>query len=136
MEVFPVLSASTPEGQRGASLDYRMHLFNSGDRTLQLITAPTLNFVPGRGLRIAISLDDGPLQTIDTLAQNTEKDWEQVVSDGVRKTSITLPAVAAGDHTLHLWSIDPALVVEKLVLAYGQPKASYLGPPESYRAPE
>ena len=136
MEVFPVLSPSIPEDQRGASLNYRMHLVNSGERTLQLITAPTLNFVPERGLRIAISLDDGPLQTIDTLAQNTEKDWEQVVSDGVRKTSITLPAVGAGDHTLHLWSIDPALVIEKLVLTYGQPKTSYLGPPESYRAPE
>jgi len=134
MEVFPVLSASTPAGQRGASLDYRMHLFNSGDRTLQLITAPTLNFVPGRGLRLAISLDEGPLVTVDSLGENTEKDWAQAVTDGVRKTSISLPRVPAGDHTLHLWSIDPALVVEKIVLTYSQPKPSYLGPPESYRA--
>jgi hypothetical protein len=70
MEVFPVLSPSTPLGQRGISLDYHMHLFNSGEHTLELITAPTLNFVPGRGLRLAVSLDDGPLQIVDTLAHN------------------------------------------------------------------
>src|SRR5271163_105188 len=135
MEVFPVLSPSTPVGQHGASLDYRMYLFNSGDRTLELVTAPTMNFAPGRGLRLAVSLDDGPLQIIDTLTHNTEKDWSQIVSDGVRKINLTLPAVTAGDHTLHLWSIDPALVVEKIiVLTYGQKKPSYLGPPESYRA--
>jgi hypothetical protein len=134
MEVFPVLASSTPAGQKGASLDYRMHLFNTGDRTLELVTAPTLNFVPGRGLRLAISLDDGPLQIVDTLANKSDKDWSQVVSDGVRRISLSLPSVMAGDHTLHLWSIDPALVVEKIILSYGPEKPSYLGPPESYRA--
>jgi hypothetical protein len=133
MEVFPVFSPSTPDGQRGASLDYAMHVFSSGDRTLEIVTAPTLNFAPGRGLRIAVSLDDGPAQVVDTLAHNTDKDWAQVVSDGVRKTPLTLPAVTSGDHTLHLWSIDPALVVEKVVLTNGPEKPSYLGPPESYR---
>jgi hypothetical protein len=134
MEVFPVLAQSTPDGQRGASLDYRIHLFNSGDRILELVLAPTLNFVPGRGLRLSVSLDDGPLQIVDALAHNTDKDWSQAVSDGVRKIDLTLPAVAAGDHTLHLWSIDSALVIEKIVLSYGPQKPSYLGAPESYRA--
>ena len=85
---------------------------------------------------MAVSLDDGQLQVVDTLAHNKDKDWSQVVSDGVRTISLTLPAVSAGQHTLHIWSVDPALVVEKLVLTLGPEKTSYLGPPESYRAAE
>jgi glycosyl hydrolase family 115 len=85
---------------------------------------------------LAVSLDDGQLQVVDTLAHNTDKDWSQDVSDGVRRISLTLPAVSAGQHTLHIWSVDPALVVEKLVLTLEPEKISYLGPPESYRAAE
>jgi hypothetical protein len=42
---------------------------------------------------------------------------------------------AAGAHTLHVWMVDPGVVLEKIVVATGgaAPGASYLGPPESYR---
>ena len=58
MTVFPVTAAS--EMNSGTSLDYRMYLYDSGDFELQMTLAPTLNFVPGRGLRFAVSVDDGP----------------------------------------------------------------------------
>jgi hypothetical protein len=42
---------------------------------------------------------------------------------------------AAGAHTLHVWMVDPGVVVQKIVAettASGR-GATYLGPPESYR---
>ena len=38
---------------------------------LQMTLAPTLNFVPGRGLRFAVSVDDGPRTMVDELEHNS-----------------------------------------------------------------
>ena len=56
--VYPGTAASEMESK--TSLEYRMYLYDSGDFELQMTLAPTLNFVPGRGLRFAVSVDDGP----------------------------------------------------------------------------
>ena len=65
-----------------AALRYRIYLEDSGDFTLHLTLAPTVNFVPGRGLRLQVSVDDGPRSTVDVLEHNTQRDWEKAVGDG------------------------------------------------------
>ena len=132
MTVFPVTAAS--EMNSGTSLDYRMYLYDSGDFELQMTLSPTLDFVPGRGLRFAVSMDDGPRRIVDSLEHNSQKDWEQAVSDGVRRVTVPLKIATPGYHTLKIWAVDPALVVEKMVVSHGQLRPSYLGPPESFHA--
>jgi hypothetical protein len=109
-----------------------MYLYDSGEFELQMTMSPTENFVPGRGLRFAISVDDGPRTVVDALEHNSEKDWAQAVSDGVRRVTVPLKMTAPGYHTLKVWAIDPAVVVERLVVSHGALRPSYLGPPESF----
>jgi len=130
MTVFPVTAPSNMSSQ--ASLQYRMYLYDTGSFTMQTILAPTLNFVPGRGLRFAVSIDDGPRTVVDVLEHNTQNDWQQAVSDGVRKVSIPLTIGDAGYHTLKIWMVDPGVVLERIVLEYEQLLPSYLGPPGSF----
>jgi hypothetical protein len=130
-----------------------MYLYDSGDFELQMTVAPTLNFVPGRGLRFAVSVDDGitpadksagdpdgQRKVVDALEHNSDKDWAQAVSDGVRHVMVPLSIPTPGYHTLKVWAVDPGLVVERLVLSHGANGAngslrpSYLGPPESFHA--
>jgi hypothetical protein len=135
MTVFPVTAES--ETNSKTSLQYRMYLYDSGDFELQMTLAPTLNFVPGRGLRFAVSMDEGPRMMVDALEHNSDKDWAQAVSDGVRRVTVPLSIAAPGYHTLKIWAVDPALVVEKLVVSHGANgslRPSYLGPPESFHA--
>ncbi len=148
MTVFPVTAASVEGTQPAATLEYRMYLFDSGKCDVQAILAPTNNFVPGRGLRYAISFDDQPPVVVDALADNSQKVWEQAVSDGVRKVTTTLTVDQPGYHTLKVRMVDPGVVLEKLVVGFADPSAprfpgapaanrsfipdSYLGPPESY----
>jgi len=135
MTVFPMTAKSVAPPANSPSLEYRMYLFHSGKLEVESIIAPTLNFVPGRGLRFAISFDDQPPQIIDALSQNSVHDWGQAVEDSVRKVKSTHTVEKTGYHTLKFWMVDPGVVLQKLVVDLGGVKPSYLGPPESYRNP-
>ncbi|MFY9852322.1 MAG: glycosyl hydrolase 115 family protein [Terracidiphilus sp.] len=133
MTVFPVTAPSVEPPHPAPVLEYKMYLFEGGTFNVEAILAPTLNFVPGRGLRYALSFDDQQPQIVNALQHNSNKDWEQAVSDGVRKITSTLNVDGPGYHTLKFRMVDPGVVLEKLVISPGPVPSSYLGPPESYR---
>ncbi|MGA2268614.1 MAG: glycosyl hydrolase 115 family protein [Bryobacteraceae bacterium] len=133
MAVFPVTAKSATPPRNAPCLEYRMYLFDAGKIEVEAVIAPTWDFVPGRGLRYAISFDDQPPRIVDALAQNSQRDWEESVVDSVRKVKSTHTLANAGYHTLKFWMVDPGVVLEKLVVNLGGVKPSYLGPPESYR---
>lgn len=133
MSLFPVTAASVNPPRESPCLEYRMYLFHAGKLEVDAVLSPTLNFVPGRGLRFAISFDDQSPQVIDALARNSQADWETSVKDAVRHVTSTHVVPAPGYHTLRFWMVDPGVVLEKLVVDLGGVKPSYLGPPESYR---
>ncbi|MEO8593474.1 MAG: glycosyl hydrolase 115 family protein [Candidatus Solibacter sp.] len=134
MSIFPVTAASAVPPQQGARLEYDMYLFEPGKVEVETILSPTLNFVAGRGLRYAIAFDDQAPQIVDSLEKNSNRDWETTVKDSVRKVKSVHTVNGTGVHTLKIWMVDPALVLEKVVVNLGGVKPSYLGPPESYRA--
>jgi Glycosyl hydrolase family 115/Gylcosyl hydrolase family 115 C-terminal domain len=133
MTIFPVTAKSAIPPEAAPSLEYNMYLFDKGDFDVEATLAPTLNFVPGRGLRFAISFDEQLPVVVDALAQNTEKDWSQAVSDGVRRVKSRWNLDTPGYHTLKVSMVDPGVVLERIVVSHGPMKPSYLGPPESYR---
>ena len=132
MSPFPVTAPSFDAAQPAPTLEYKMWLFDSGVIAIEATLAPTLNFVPGRGLRFAVSFDDGAPQIVDALEHNTGSDWAKAVSDGVRRVSTTLKIDAPGSHTLKVRMVDPGIVLERIVVSQGNSAPSYLGPPESF----
>jgi hypothetical protein len=133
MSVFPVDAASITPPQKGACLEYQMYLFDPSQVELDAILAPSLNFLPGRGLRYAVSFDDQLPQIIDALAKNSIEDWSTSVEDNVRISKSTHVLSGTGYHTLKFCMVDPGIVLEKLVVELRPVRPSYLGPPESYR---
>lgn len=134
MSLFPVTAASVTPGKDAPCLEYELYFFHAGQVQVEAILDPTLNFVPGRGLRYAISTDDDPPQIVDILAQNNSETWATAVKDSVRKVSSTHFISNPGNHILKIWMVDPGVVLQKLVIDLGGVKPSYLGPPESYHA--
>jgi hypothetical protein len=129
---------SAVPGENAPCLEYGMQLFSSGEAGIRLILSPGLNFLPDRDLKIGLSFDDEDPRVIivvpkDFSAMNGNKDWEQTVSDNARFIDVKQNIKAPGYHTLKIWMIDPGVVVEKIILDTGGVRASYLGPPESYR---
>ncbi len=134
----PDTPSATP-GTDSPVLEYSMYLFTPGAVTASLTVGPTLNFVAGRGLRVAVSFDNDPPQTLtlvpaDYNAQNGNRDWEETVRNEARVVTSSHAIAKAGYHTFKIWMVDPAVIVEKIVVNTPASKnaPSYLGPPESY----
>jgi Gylcosyl hydrolase family 115 C-terminal domain len=113
-------------------LEYKMYVFHPGTAVVEAILDPTLNFVPGRRLRYAVSFDEESPQMIDALADKSSEAWSTSVKDAVRKARSTHVIGNPGYHTLKFWMVDPGVVLQKLVVDFGGVRPSYLGPPESY----
>ena len=133
MTIFPVTADSVSPPLDSPHLEYQMYLFHPEKITVEAILSPTLNFVPGRGLRFGVSFDDQQPQIIDVLEHESAQSWSTAVEDNVRKTKTQLTVAGAGYHTLKIWMVDPGVVLQKLVVDTGGVEPSYLGPPESFR---
>lgn len=85
--------------------------------------------------RFAIALDDGPAVVLSGQAIATGKHddvWARNVTEGVEKLTGSLTVSAPGEHVLRLLMVDPAMVVDQIVVNTGGLPATYLAPPESY----
>ncbi len=137
MSILPATAPSVTPPKDSPCLEYRMFVFSAGKVAVQAIVAPTLNFVPGRGLRYAVSFDDQQPQTVtivptDFDARNGNREWEESVKNASRTVITTHVLAEPGSHTLKIWMVDPAVVIEKIVVDLGGLRPSYLGPPESF----
>ena len=105
-------------------LEYDVSLSTSGDATLLLFLVPTLNTDGGDGIRIGVSIDDAPMQTLTSRlvptsggsASPEQADWIRAVSNNVHVLRTTLPNVKAGKHSIRIWRLDDNAVLQKLVL--------------------
>ncbi|KAG8707770.1 hypothetical protein FRC08_000303 [Ceratobasidium sp. 394] len=127
----------------GPSLEYDFYTFtkpSSGNITLTSYISPALN---GNGnnrpVGFAVQIDSGAPQSIYyspvTSARSDPVGWGG--NDGWVANSIvtaqTKHALAPGAHTLKVWMLEPAVVLQKFVIDTGGVRSSYLGPPESVR---
>ncbi len=131
--IAPGTAASVEDARKGARLDYEIFLLDAGKVEAQVTVGPTLGFVPGRGLRYAVWLDEGEPVVVDVLRE--QPDWAKAVSDNMRRVVTPLGEVAAGVHVLHVGMVDPGVVLERVVVSRGIVPESYLGPPESWCMP-
>src|SRR5262249_49171350 len=84
MTIFPARAQSVPPPQNSPCLEYKMYVFHPQMAEVEAIVSPSLNFVPGRGLRFAMSFDDAPPQMATVVPKgyfvdNGVRDWEESV---------------------------------------------------------
>ncbi|KAI8990365.1 hypothetical protein BD414DRAFT_483368 [Trametes punicea] len=128
----------------GPSIEYDFYLFNTvaqgGNVTITTLVSPSLNGLgDDRPLGLALQIDDGEAQTKYFVPPATPGDlpdgWDGTdgwVANSIIEVPMVFP-VQPGAHTLKVWMIEPAVVVQKIVIDTGGVLPSYLGPPESMR---
>jgi hypothetical protein len=132
------MPAQTPGGN-APRLEYDVFLFDSGTVKVHAYLSPTLDVQARGGLRYAVSFDDEPPQIVNMHADGSSdgrtdgnRSWEQGVAES-GKVLVTQHVLARpGAHVLKFWAVDPAVVLQKLVISAGELPQTYLGPPESF----
>jgi hypothetical protein len=127
-------------GKGAPCLTYDVVLRKGGDVKVTGIFGSTLNFLRDRDLRYAIAFDDQAPRIVTLvpktfIAQHGDMVWEAFVADNAHHSTSEHVLGAGGKHILRIWMVDPGVVLQKVVIDCGGVRPSYLGPPESTRAP-
>ncbi|HVO72672.1 MAG TPA: glycosyl hydrolase 115 family protein [Ignavibacteriaceae bacterium] len=137
MTTIPVTANIQAPEINNPHLEYKVCLFSKGEIKINAFFSPSLNF-GGNGKRYAVAIDDERPRVINIHEADTIPDWEypqwwnETVSNNIKIKTTTHSVIEAGEHILKFWALDPGIVLEKIVIGTGEPKMSYLGPPESY----
>ncbi|KAH8117845.1 hypothetical protein DFH11DRAFT_1839415 [Phellopilus nigrolimitatus] len=128
----------------GPSIEYDFLNFNTindaGNVSATVLVSPSLNSMgPDRPIKIAVQMDSQVPQTVAFIPPSAPgtlpAQWDG--NDGFVANAIvsvvTNWTASPGAHTLKLWMVEPAVVVQKIVIDTGGVRPSYLGPPESIR---
>jgi hypothetical protein len=133
-------SANAPAailGENAPCMEYPIFLFSADSAQITLITSPLLNFMPGRDIKMAISIDDEKPQIITVVPDKfkvhwSNPEWAQMVVKQAKHCKCDIYINKPGAHTLKVWMIDPGVVLEKIMINTGGLKPSRLGPAESF----
>ncbi len=128
---FPVLAGASTPGGSSPHLAYDVSFCSQGVFAIELQCAPSLDFIPGEPLRLAVSVDDDSPQVLHLGNEVGSKDWETAVGNGVARVTARLKIDRPGAHVIKVWRVSPGVVLERIVVDTGGVRASYLGPPES-----
>ena len=122
----PSRGAAAPAQAR--ALTYRFQTRSEGGALLRFVAVPVHALTAAHRLRIAVQLDDGPLQTLDYTTVGRSDEWKQNVLSNMAVRSLTLARLAPGVHTLRVHALDPGVVLDRIdVVMDGAPH--YYGMP-------
>jgi len=112
------------EAADGVRLEYGVSVPRDGAVRVMLRLAPTLDTSGGEGVRIGVSIDDGPLQVMTANLIPTpgpastpgQIAWEAAVKTHAHTVEAGFPALAAGRHLVKVWRLDDNAVLEKVIV--------------------
>lgn len=93
-------------------LDYMLDLPTAGKFTLRLHLLPT-HPVVGTALRLAVAVGEAAPQLIEVPAADGGAEWSRAVLANERVVTTTLSVATPGRHTLHVWGLEPGVVLDR-----------------------
>lgn len=111
-------------------LEYDFETPKSGEITVYARFSATLNFNNYKGLRYAVSLDGGE-EHIVNINGEYKGELDKWQAEHAITTQTTHRIDEKDRHTLRIRPLEPALVLQKVMIDFGGLKSSFLGSPES-----
>lgn len=130
---FPVISAGQKPDINTPHLEYEIYTYSKGEFSINTYHSPTLNFHnTEEGLQYAVSVD---AETPQIISINKDEKisgiWDKWVAENIIIKSSRHRIDKPGKHIVKYWMVSPGVVLQKLVLDFGDTEQSFLGPPET-----
>jgi len=133
MSVYPITDKTFTDVTAAPYLEYDFYSQSSGEFKVEGLFAPSWPLMPGRGLRYAVAIDDQAAQIVDLTADMSSDAWEESVRSDLRRSVTTHRIDKSGAHKLRLYSLDPGVTLQKIIIDTGGLLPSNLGPKESQK---
>lgn len=136
IKAFPTTVSFAEDVKQAPYAEYQVQVPKDGEYKLTVYTAPSNNIDRTQvSLRRGIGVGDGEIQLVDSIDSNyiggTSNDWSNTVKANGHKKEVTI-SLKEGVNTIRYYAVDPAVVLQKLVISEQSVKSSHLGPQESY----
>lgn len=73
----------------------------------------------------ALCVDDGPHHIVDFRTYGRSEEWKQNVLSNAAVNEIKLSRLEPGRHTLSIYAIDPGVVLDRILIRFGDVPKSY-----------
>lgn len=110
------------------ALEYDFYTFNQGMAEISVNVVPTHPMYEGRGVRVAVVVDDNNPEILDFRTQGRSETWKQNVLKNQARGSIQQLIDKPGKHTLAIYMVDSGILVDSILIDLGGKKASYALP--------
>jgi hypothetical protein len=111
-----------------APLNYNFDVEQTTDAELKFVALPVQPLTSDNGLRLAVQLDDEPVQTLDFRTFGRSEEWKQNVLTNSSVRLIQLHQLARGAHRLRIYALDPGFILDRIDVRLN-------GAPDYYGAP-
>ena len=95
-------------------LTYRFATSSAVDGKVRVVLLPTHPVTPADGLRLGVSLDDGPVRVLDFATLGRSDEWREDVLSNSAARWLDIRRMAAGAHNLRLYALDPGIVLDRV----------------------
>lgn len=106
-------------------VSYNFFTFSGSPAEVKVYTLPTFPLNKNYSMRYAVSVDDGAAQILDFKTVGRSEEWKQNVLSNSAVRSVQLPTLKPGKHVLHIYMIDPGVILDRMVINLDKTKPFY-----------
>ena len=113
------------EAKMGGPVTYRFASVTATSANLNVVALPTHPLTPANGVRVALSIDDGPMQPLDFGTIGRSDQWRTNVLSNRAIATVPIKMVKPGTHTLRLVPLDPGVTLDRIELVFDRARPLY-----------
>ncbi len=106
-------------------MSYNFYTLNNAPAEVKIYTIPTYPLNKNFEMRYAVSVDDAPATVLNFKTVGRSEEWKQNVLSNTAVRSVKIPALSAGTHVLHIYMVDPGVILDRMLIDLGGLKAGY-----------